>query len=59
MGKPFIPLYGNTDVGSAIEDIEKAVAVIKSNKFNTEDLIKLHNANAELIKAILNNEYED
>lgn len=59
MGKPFIPLYGNTDVGSAIEDVEKVIAVIKSNKFNTEDLIKLHNANAELIKAILNNEYED
>ena len=25
MGKPFFVLYGNTDVGSAVEDIEKAV----------------------------------
>lgn len=59
MGKPFLILYGNADVGSAIEDIEKVVAKIKSNKFDKGDLISLHNANAELIKAVLSDDYED
>ena len=56
MGYPNIPLYGNADTGSAIEDIEKVIAKIKSNKYSNKDILKLHNANSELIKALLNNE---
>ena len=59
MGRPFWPLYGNGDAGSAIEDIEKIVAKIKSNKFDSKDILKLYKANAELIEVILSNEYED
>lgn len=59
MGKPFMILYGNTDVGSAIEDIERVVETIKSNKFGKEELVELLNANTELVKAIVSGEYED
>lgn len=58
MGLSFAPWYGET-VGSAISEIEVIVAKIKTNKFSKEDLLKLHNANAELIKALLENENKD
>jgi hypothetical protein len=57
--RPFAPVYGIADVGSAIEDIENVIEKIKTNKFSKDDLIKLYNANGELIKAILSNEYEN
>lgn len=59
MGRPNIPFYGDADVGSAIEDVVKIIDKIKTNKFNKKDLLKLHNANTELIKALLSNDYED
>lgn len=59
MGYPNIPFYGNADVGSAIEDIEKVIEKIKTNKYDKDDLKKLFNANNELFKAILENENED
>lgn len=59
MGRPGVPFYGNVDAGSAIQDIKKIVAKIETNKFSKDDLIKLYNANGELIKAILSNEYEN
>lgn len=59
MGRPFLPLYGNADAGSAIEDIKKIVEKIETNKFGQKDLIDLYNANGELLKAILSNEYEN
>jgi hypothetical protein len=59
MGIPIFPLYGKTDIGSAVEDIEKLVEKIKSNKFGKKDVIKLYEANAELIKAVLEDEIKD
>lgn len=59
MGRPGWGIYGDADVGSAIEDVENVVQKIKSNKFDSKDLLKLHNANTELLKAILSNEYKD
>lgn len=59
MGYNFYPVYGDADAGSAIKDIEKVVAKIKTNKFDKKDLLALYNANAELLKAILSNEYKD
>lgn len=59
MGVPNIPFYGNTDIGSALEDVEKVIDKIKTNKYDKEDLIKLFNANNELLKAILEDENED
>lgn len=55
MGRPILFLYGNEDVGSAIKDIESIIEKIKTNKFDKEDLLTLHNANTELIKALLSN----
>lgn len=55
MGRPILFLYGNEDVGSAIKDIESIIEKIKTNKFDKEDLLILHNANTELIKALLSN----
>ena len=57
--RPFAPVYGIADVGSAIQDIKKIIEKIETNKFSKDDLIKLYNANGELIKAILSNEYEN
>lgn len=59
MGRPIVPLYGDADLGSAIEDIEKVVALVKTNKYSKADIIKLYEANAELIKALLENENKD
>ena len=59
MGVPGLQWYGNAYVGSALEDVEKVVTKIKSNDFSAKDLVKLYNANAELLKAILNNDYKN
>lgn len=59
MGIPNFPFYGNVDAGSAIQDIKKIVEKIETNKFSQSDLIALYNANGELLKAILSNEYEN
>ena len=59
MGIAIAPLYGNADVGSAIEDIEKVIAKIKTNKFGKNDILKLYEANAELVKAVLENEIKN
>jgi hypothetical protein len=50
--------YGR-DLGSAIEDLEKIIANIKTNKFDYKDVIKLYKANGEVLKAIIENEYKD
>jgi hypothetical protein len=50
--------YGE-DLGSAIEDLEKIIANIKTNKFDYKDVIKLYKANGEVLKAIIENEYKD
>lgn len=42
MGRPFAPFYGE-DLGSAIEDAEKILEKIKTNKFDKEDLSELAN----------------
>ena len=59
MGIPNIPIYGLIDAGSAIQDIKKIVEKIETNKFSQKDLINLYNANGELLKAILSNDYEN
>jgi len=51
MGYHNLPLYGE-DLGSAIESAEKALAVIKSNKFDNEDLLKLSDTLEAVIDAI-------
>lgn len=52
MGIPGVTWYGG-DVGSAIEDIEKIIEKIKTNKYNKKDIHTLYSANNELIKALL------
>lgn len=52
MGIPFVTWYGG-DVGSAIEDVEKIVGKIKTNKYDKKDIYNLYSANLELIKALL------
>ena len=59
MGRPGLSLYGNADVGSAVEDIKNIVAKIDTNKFDKKDILKLHKANTELITALLNDDYKD
>ena len=59
MGKPNFPIYGNADADSAVEDIEKVVAKIKTNEFSKKDLIKLAIASNELLVSVLNNDYEE
>lgn len=52
MGRPGLTWYGG-DVGSAIEDVEKFVSKIKTNKFDKKDIYNLYSANLELIKALI------
>lgn len=55
MGYPAFPLYGE-DIGSAIEDLEKVIAIIKTNKFSKKDLMKVYEINNTIIKHIINDE---
>jgi prefoldin subunit 5 len=41
MGWHWAPVYGELDLGSAIETAEKVIAKIKSNKFDKDDLKEL------------------
>lgn len=41
MGRNWAPVYGELDLGSAIETAEKVIAKIKSNKFDKDDLKEL------------------
>lgn len=41
MGYALWPVYGELDLGSAIETAEKVIAKIKSNKFDKDDLKEL------------------
>ena len=41
MGIHYAPLYGELDLGSALEEYDKIVAKIKSNKYDAEDLSRL------------------
>ena len=58
MGFPGAWLYGNADLGSAIETAEAAIAKIKTNKFDNDDLAEvkasLTAVIAEIDKAIAN-----
>lgn len=52
MGLPSMPWYGDTDLGSAIEMAEKAIANIKSNVYDKDDLAELETALSAIRKAI-------
>lgn len=56
MGRPFIPAYGEVDLGSAIETAKGAIEQIETNKFDKEDLLALAKANNDIIIAIIQNE---
>ena len=58
MGIPGRPWYGDVDLGSAIEDVEKIIKKIKTNKFGKKDILALYNANTDLLAVLLADEYE-
>jgi hypothetical protein len=53
MGFDWAPAYGKK-LGSAIEDVEKIIAKIKTNKFDEKDLLDLAKASAELSVSAIN-----
>ena len=53
MGIDWYPAYGKK-LGSAIEDVEKIIAKIKTNKFDEKDLLDLAKASAELSVSAIN-----
>lgn len=57
MGYSTWPVYGNADLGSAIETAEAVIAKIKTNKFDKNDLVELHKAVVEIENAV--NEAKD
>lgn len=58
MGYNWWPVYGE-DIASSIQDVEKVVSKIKTNKFDKKDLIALVDANNTLIKHLLENENKE
>lgn len=52
MGFDYAPIYGELDLGSAIETAEKAIAKIKSNKFDKKDVVALAEALEVLKNAV-------
>ena len=55
MGWVMMPVYGE-DLGSAIETAEKVIAKIKTNKFDTKDLVELDKALTEIKTVIAKDE---
>lgn len=58
MGRINYPIYGE-DLGSTIQDVEKIIAKIKTNKYSTKDLLALADANNSVIKFIIENANKD
>lgn len=58
MGYHWMIVYGELDLGSAIEELDKVMEVIKSNKFDEEDLMKVSKL-AEIIKEKAEEELEN
>ena len=51
MGIFGMPLYGEIDLGSAIQTAEVVIAKIKTNKFDKEDLVDIKKALSEIVEA--------
>lgn len=51
MGWAFIPVYGE-DFGSVIENVDKVLTKIKSNKFDKEDLVEFKKTLEDVVEAI-------
>lgn len=52
MGLVGMWLYGNADLGSALESAEAVIAKIKTNKYDKDDLAKFKNSLSEVIAEI-------
>lgn len=53
MGIDFWPVYGEVDLGSAIQANKKIVAKIESNKFDKKDLIALAKSTFDIVVAAI------
>ena len=58
MGIDNWPVYGEVDLGSAIETNKKIVAKIESNKFDKQDLIALARSTFDIVVATLQKDEE-
>jgi len=45
MGRPGRPIYGDADLGSAIEDVEKVIAKIKTNDIFLTEFVSFNFCN--------------
>ena len=54
MGRPGFPLYGNVDLGSAIEEAELIIGKIKTNEYDDADVVALKDVLEEIVDAIEN-----
>jgi hypothetical protein len=52
MGLWGLPVYGNIDLGAAIQTAEDVIAKVKTNKFDKDDLVELEKALTEIRNAI-------
>ena len=62
MGYHLLPVYGELDLGSAIELAEQKLQEIKSNKFDKNDLAELKGELEKIVSAIdtaIENEQEN
>ena len=51
MGWIYLPVYGE-DFGSAVENADKVLTKIKSNKFDKEDLVEFKKTLEDVVEAI-------
>lgn len=52
MGRDYVPLYGDVELGTAVQTAEVVLAKIKSNKFDKEDLKDLKDALSAIVEAV-------
>jgi hypothetical protein len=56
--KPFMPVYGDVDVGSTIQDIKGLIAKIETNKYDKKDIVEFAKKNNNIIIAIISQDVE-
>jgi hypothetical protein len=56
MGFVGLPLYGEVDLGSAIEKQEQTMEKIKTNKYDKHDLLDLVKVNTAIIVHLIEND---
>lgn len=58
-GLPNYPVYGEHDLGSLVEDAEKVIDKIKTNKFTLKEVLKLSNIANDIVEFVIKEKLDE